>query len=1638
MEFTMLFGALFLILSFSSLSICQTYVMVAPNILRVGSEESIYLEQSTLDSSSVTITVMDYPHNKIIIYKGEQSFGGNNQALHKLKLDQKYFKSDLKNNQYVYLRARFSGRELEKVVLVTLQSGYVFLQTDKPIYNPGEDVKYRLFVTNIEAKATHGSVSVGLKDADGTLVSQTKAAQAVTGGLLTNTFVIPDIVKEGTWTLQANLLSVPNKVFNVSFDVKKHVLPTFEITFKTNKQYFHVKENKFTVDLEAWYFSGMEVEGFAIVMFGYVNKNGERINFSTSLKRITLQKGKCTATLKDEEIISNIEIKKIDDILGCSLFARATVFTNSGSDIVTSELKGIKVVTSPYEIYFTKSSKYFKPGLPFNLYVYVTDTSGSPVGDVFLESGGQKSLTDRHGVALISINTNGADKDKLVQVKTAVPDLDSSYQARKDITLQAAETKGVKEYLHLSVDQHVVAKDKSITITINFLGEQGQTIFTHDLISYMVISKGRIIEMGKWNLKNKALIKESLRITPDMLPSFRVVAFYLVPSQNDVVSDSVWVDMEDQCMGQLKLSRKDAHRRPTLRPRDNFVLEVQGDVGAKVGLVVVDKAAYMLSNKGKLTQAKIWDEVERSDLGCTRGGGKNNMDIFSDAGLLFVSSHEQTTPRQKFSCDVDTPKRRRRAKSLLEAKSDLAKRYNAEEEKKCCHDGMMDFPLDYSCEKRSQYITDGPKCVEAFLHCCQEIQKDKKLLRSSDLILARTNTGVLEDDDYDSIIIRSKFDVSWEWTTVTMSSSDYIRPMVLQDSITQWLVLGISTSETKGICVAEPLEVTVVKKFYVDLRLPYSVVNREQVQVKVVIHNYTPDDIERVTVELKASEDLCTARNKRGSYKEIVSMDADSQKVLYIPIIPMKPGRHRITVTARNEDYRDGIEKQLFVVPEGVEKIKMQTYILDPLNDNAGKQTGEVVLNLKNMLPGTSNTFLTMEGDMLADTVVNSIGGAVLSALINKPGGCVEQNLVSMTAPIIATHYLDNVNAWEEVGVEKRSKAIEYVFTGYRRHLGFKNNDDTYPPYRRNNEYTTPSTWVTAYTAKVFAMVYEMGNVEDDRVCKPLEFLVKKQKSGGTFQEDARIHSARLTGGTYEEGDVSLAAFVLIAMQETHKICQTRVQDLDRAISTTSDYLLKAISAQSSSYSVAISAYALALSKGNEWKEVVIKELNRASTDNNHWGGNDEKGTEATGYALLALVTLGKMKEAKAVNDWLVAKSRNNGQFGSTQTTIVVFQALSLYQKNSPRPDNDLKVSISVSSSTRTGGSSKFQWNINDKARFRSKSERISQLTDFTYEAEGTGKARLKVLSTYYAMLLKEQSVCKGFQMNHAIEKLNNAAAPPGVFGVYKLTICLRPLEGTDDRMTILDVSLPSGFLPDITNLNQLMTRKDKLISHYELDKDLSNKGSLIIHIYNISPIPNSDYCVPVILFQEFIVSLLQPSSVKVYSYYDSEKSCTDFYTPFKNTTAIDTLCSKEGCACIDKNCPSLKTSVSFKASDRKVEACSGINPVYKVQVKDIQKDESPLTTYTFEIQNIYKPGNDEKVAAGLKRDFYVHRICETSLGIEKDKEYLVINKSKDLILRDDGSYSYVLSGETWLEEFAPEGEQAEFIQTLEEEGCDT
>lgn len=75
-----------------------------------------------------------------------------------------------------------------------------------------------------------------------------------------------------------------------------------------------------------------------------------------------------------------------------------------------------------------------------------------------------------------------------------------------------------------------------------------------------VTSKGQLVKHGRLRANGQILISQVFHVTKEMLPSFRIVAYYHTGS-NEVVSDSVWVDVKDTCMGSVRHASSNPHHR---------------------------------------------------------------------------------------------------------------------------------------------------------------------------------------------------------------------------------------------------------------------------------------------------------------------------------------------------------------------------------------------------------------------------------------------------------------------------------------------------------------------------------------------------------------------------------------------------------------------------------------------------------------------------------------------------------------------------------------------------------------------------------------------------------------------------------------------------------------------------------------------------------------------------------------------------------------------------------------------------------------------------------------------------------------------------------------------------------------------
>uniref|UniRef100_A0A8D2L7P3 Complement C3 n=1 Tax=Varanus komodoensis TaxID=61221 RepID=A0A8D2L7P3_VARKO len=1488
------------------LRICHLFInfysLITPNVLRVDSQEKIVVAAQGLSSQTdVLVTVQHFPEKRNILYRVTATLSKENGMLATpvIKAD------SVKHSQYVLVQASCSQFTLEKVVLVAIHSGYIFIQTDKTIYTPGSPVRYRIFPVDHSLEPMKKPVIVEF---------EVRAIGVTQFGSCLSKNLNPSPSLLGTWKIVAKYQDLPQQTFSTQFEVKEYVLPSFEVILEPSEKFFHIDDNKnFTVSITARFLYGENLVGVAFVLFG-VKTDNAKMNIPNSLQRIQIDQGVGEAVLS-RAMLQN-QFQDLRELIGHSLYVSATPFLHSaGSDMVVTEKTDIRIVTTPYEIHFTKTTKYFKPGMPYAVMVYVTNPDGSPASNVpvtaeLLEDRSQRdtATTWSDGTAKFTLNTLQNQKTLSVAVKTNHERLPDKQQANKTMVATAYETQGgSRNFLHISVqDTEVKAGDK---LNIHFVLSNSQVSST--CITYIILNKGKILTAGRQSrTTGQSLVSFSLHITPDFIPSFRVVAYYEVGS-TEIVADSILVDVKDTSTVSIQL--KSGVFSENL---NKVTIKLTGDANADVGLVAVDKGVYVLNQKHKLTQTKIWDTIEKSDIGCTAGSGRNNLAVFADAGLALVTNQQiSTTVRSDPKCP-QTAKRKKRSIQLIEVKASKVAQYEDRVLRKCCEDGMYDNPMGYSCEKRQEYILEDTACKNAFLECCLFIKsiRDEKQ-REEHLILARSD---FEEEflSEENIMSRTEFPESWLWQMEKLPPnsqgiSSKTLTFYLKDSITTWEVLAVSMSDTKGICVSEPYEIRVMKDFFIDLRLPYSVVRNEQVEIRAILYNY-------VRVDLMHNPAICSASTARNKYSQIISIKAKSSRMMPFVIVPLQLGEYDLEVKAavRGVFLADGVKKKLKVVVYGVQEVAIRS------ND-----LGDIVPNTE------PDTKISIIGNPVAEFTEYSVDGTKLDKLLIVPSGCVEQNLQKMTPTVIATHYLDSTGQWDKIGLERRTFAVQQIMKGYTQQLAYKKQDHSYPPYSGSKS----STWLTAYIAKVFAMASKLvSGIDHNVLCGSVKWLVlERLKPDGMFEEKAPVSSSAMTGGyRYGEPKVSLTAFVLITLLESRDICSS---------------------------------------------QITVKLFVHWYLDRNRWEDNDGSiATEGTSYALLTLMKLKKFEDAGHVAEWLIGRNHYGATYGHTQSTIMVFQALAQYKIDLPS-SRDQIMDVSFLLPQR---SAPVTFRIDQKNSLLARTTETKLNEQFTVQARGQGEATVTVLTMYYAQLKEKKVVCNNFDLKVSVKEIELSKSES-----IEMKICARYLGEIDAAMTMIDVSMLTGFIPDTEELKRLSEGVDKYITQFEIDNIKSEKGNLLLYLYKVSH--TQDECLQFKAYKHFEVGFLQPGSVKIYSYYALDEQCTKFYHLSKDSAVFSKLCQGAVCQCANGKFGKggemllLLTPPGFKS----------LFMFYLIPTGNNINPQSNILTFFSPIK------------------------CKDSLHLEENKDYLIWGLDSDMWSTKEG-YSYFISKDTWIEKW--------------------
>ncbi|XP_076827238.1 complement C4-B [Brachyhypopomus gauderio] len=1554
-------------------------------------------------------------------------------------------------------------------VLISQHRGYIFIQTDQPVYNPTQKVQYRIFTLDHAMRPKSDDIYVYIINAEGSILKKT--FYHVNDGIFSRNFHIPDVSQPGVWKIKAHIAGDDKNATIREFKVQKFVLPSFIVSIEPQAGYLLVSTESFKFTIGALYSYGKTISGGFHCRFGVKDENN--INFIKGLE-ITgpIRNGRAEITIQISDLKHKLLPVELESFAqdGAWFYAAATVTDTTSGEVQESEIL-LPIVSQRYRVDLSRTRPHYTPSVPFHVEVVVSTPNGLPAANVpvtiAVPVAAVKSIiqdTNEEGVAMFNANLETSPPRISVEVTV------DGFKLTKEVSLLTSPR---NSFLYISLlNNNVILPGGTLSVTFEILNgkpEDGR-------IYYMVLNKGIIRKSS--SVKATVLPKISFTVDPHLTPSFRLIGYYY-DTNGEIIADSVWVDVKDMCEEKVEVTENE--RRNYYSPGSNIELNI--NVGkqksATVALVAVDKAIYALNIQNKLTLQQVFSAMQSYDLGCSYGGGVNTAAVFNDAGLAFIS-HSQTVKSQMrigFGCETGF-RRQRRSIDLQKQMAEKESTYKNTTLQKCCRHGLTLIPMQLTCQQRKKRIfrTESEACVEAFMKCCDfanqlRAKKRQEEMRSSH---GRTASFSAIEDFFANEMqsIRHSFPPSFGFKELQVHGKT-THTLFVPDSITTWEVQAASLSSSHGFCVAKPVDIRVFKELFVSLRLPYSVKRNEQLALVVVIYNYGKDERE-LAVHMKQVDGLCSPGSSSTVSYTNVTLGPQSSETVTFSAVPLIDDEIPITIVLYDREHEmgvDAIQKTLLVKTEGVQMREEKSYMIN-LEGRSDKSIRIDGLFPNNTVPETAtNIFVKVEGESFGlSSALPLLSPSSVEKLIRAPFGCAEQTMIMMSPTALSIRYLDTSNRWLELAAGTRDTALDRIQKGYDRILTFKKPNGSYGAWQGH----PTSNWLTALVVKVLSLVSDLVTTGHQNIISQLDIkdavmhLIKQQREDGSFHDPNPVIHREMQGGIGGiEQDASLTAFITIALNHSLPFLGLETQAVESSISRATAYLLSRVGDLKRPYAVAITAYclstclknrALALSAWMKLKHLAvqegeckvwrdIEESRLVEERNVHRVPTSVALTvETTAYALLTAVAQGDLAEAGAATCFLSTQENYEGGFKSTQDTIIALEALSAYAAHkSASPFS--RLSVQFSSPVR---------NTMEKVVLDKKDEKVeAELKrllggDITVKCSGKGEAKLKVVKAYYA--LDPYESCDHMSIDVTVKgKVGYTAQVMASYNYYDYgdgenaeteeegfprsaiewfdarsrrkrdtqqsagnavvyEVCVgHSLERNISGMAIADITMLSGFEPRTEDLDKLKDLSDKYISHFEV-----SQGRLLLYFNEIL---DGRECITFEAVQTVPIGLVQPAPATFYDYYEPDRRCSVFYAAPKRSKMVSVLCSEDVCQCAERPCFKEKKPLEsiITKDDRFKYAC--YHPVvdygFVVHVVSVE-EASNFQLYSTNVTEVLKHNGDMLVDVGDIRVFAKRKHCKGNL--ETGKTYLIMGNDGSTT-DSRGQMQYLLDANTWVEQ---------------------
>ena len=502
------------------------------------------------------------------------------------------------------------------------------------------------------------------------------------------------------------------------------------------------------------------------------------------------------------------------------------------------------------------------------------------------------------------------------------------------------------------------------------------------------------------------------------------------------------------------------------------------------------------------------------------------------------------------------------------------------------------------------------------------------------------NTPAVEtvvDDKIRNVFLESMCFIPELVTTKGTANLD----LKLSDNITTWTIQTVGNTKDGKIGYGMLDTVKVFKEFFVDFELPKNLVKTDKVSIPVTVYNYTNNPLNTM---LKVKEDEWFALEDNNIS---ITVEAESTKMVYIPITILKNGNYKFRVEATNGSLTDIVEKELTITPKGhkIEKVV-----------STGSLEGDIsedILILEDIVENTASAKVKI----YATTMAQNIEG--MENIFKMPTGCFEQISSSLYPNILALKYLEYNGIVNE---ELKTKAISYISSGYQKLLTYevKGESGGYSLYGKS----PAETVLTAYGLMELTDLKEVYNVDETVLSKMTDFLYKKQNSNGSF-----TITGNNVGGAGTKEKLALNAYITWALSES----DPKNEKLSKSI----DYLKDKLDEVDDNYTLALIANSLANVEDKEVNAVIKRLVNNINIDGNnayitsnikdYYGSRSNSQTIQT-VALTSMAlskTSNNMSTNKLLINYLISKKDSRGTWNSTQATILSLKALNeLKDKN--------------------------------------------------------------------------------------------------------------------------------------------------------------------------------------------------------------------------------------------------------------------------------------------------------------------------------------------------------------------------------------